>query len=574
MTQTIRKNHLLVTAIGAVLLVFFFLLFLFRAPVFNRAPQYPVTKLENWYVAVNGKPHEDGREVPLQSVKTGTVLTGETWEISCVLPDAGEIPGVTAYLITLQAVIEAKIDGETVYTYGTEWYEDGSMLKRGICMIPLPADYTGRTLSVSFTATEPDAFGTLGPVLLGNEADLLTEFLQERRLPLFFGIFLCVFAFLQILWMPYLLLREGASPRPLFGAFITLLAGMYILGFYHVFEVFSTIATFSTLIEYLSLYLLPCAICAYIWTLMSGSLKRLYQYFVITDLAMIGMIIILHLMGIVHLTAYLTVSYMVTLAESLPYLLLTRGGIRSRGTQGGKLDRIADRLVFTGFALFAGGAIIDMIFFIQAKFFGGGESTVGIPFITVASILFTMALTAQYFLYGVSHLRADVTREQLEEKAYTDPLTGLANRIRSEQMMQQLKPGDSFVIISLDMDGLKQVNDSLGHAEGDRMLQGFANALKKVFGSMTLVGRMGGDEFIVIMTGEQCAILTAKLNELERELFDLNLDERKFSYSVSYGYATNQETHYGRRVRDIYMLADRRMYDMKRRRKQERAAEG
>ena len=107
----------------------------------------------------------------------------------------------------------------------------------------------------------------------------------------------------------------------------------------------------------------------------------------------------------------------------------------------------------------------------------------------------------------------------------------------------------------------------------DRMLQGFANVLKKVFGSMTLVGRMGGDEFLVIMTGEQCAILTAKLNELERELFDLNLDERKFSYSVSYGYATNQETHYGRRVRDIYMLADRRMYDMKRRRKQEKAAE-
>ncbi|MBR5970455.1 MAG: diguanylate cyclase [Lachnospiraceae bacterium] len=573
MVQLIRKNHLLSASLGAVFLVFFLVLFLFRAPVFDREMKYEITTLTDWSVSVNGRPYADGETVELNSVMIPGMKVGDSCEMRTALPAGDKLPGATLYFHTLQSVVEVFIDGEQVYSYGTRWHEDGRMLKRGLCMVPVPTEYEGREVLIRLTATEPGAFSTLGPVQLGNEADLLTEFLQERRLPMFFGIFLCVFAMLQILWMPYLLLREGASPRPLFGACITMLAGMYILGFYHLFEIFSVYPELSTMVEYLSLYLMPAAICAYIWTLMNGALKRLYRYFVVTDLAMIAMILILHVMSIVHLTAYLTVSYIITALESVPYLFFTRGGIRSRGTQSGVLDRVADRLVYVGFALLAGGAIIDMIFFIRAKFFGGGEATVGIPFISVGSILFTMALTAQYFLYGVSHLRADVTREQLEEKAYTDPLTGLANRIRSEQVMQQLRIGEPFVIISLDMDGLKKVNDALGHAEGDRMLTGFAAALKKCFEGMTLIGRMGGDEFIVIMTGEQCAVLSAKLNELERELFDLNLDERKFSYSVSYGYATNQETHYGRRVRDIYMLADRRMYDMKRRRKQEKEAD-
>ena len=104
------------------------------------------------------------------------------------------------------------------------------------------------------------------------------------------------------------------------------------------------------------------------------------------------------------------------------------------------------------------------------------------------------------------------------------------------------------------------------------MLKGFANALKQCFEGMTLTGRMGGDEFLVILTGAECAVTDAKLRELERALFNLNLEEPYFHYSASYGYASNTETHFGRHVRDIYMLADRRMYDMKRKKKQDKEA--
>ena len=562
----------MMAVIGVVFVMFFIILVVFRAPFLSAPARYDILTLNEWRGTVGEKHVREDGKILLDEYVDLHVRPGDVWEITTALP-AQKLPAPVLFFHTLQAVVEVTFEGELIYSYGTSWLDDGDMIKRGICMVSLPENYMGKELTISFTATEPAAFSGVGPIQFGSEPDLLRMFVQERRVPLFFGVFLMVFALLQLLWMPYLLFREGASPRPLFGAFITLLAGLYILGYYHMFEIFTRLGAMSTMIEYLSLYLLPCAISAYFWTLMSGRLKTLYQYFIITDIAMIAIILMLQVLGMVHITSYLTVSYIITFLESLPYLLFTHGGVRSRSSQGGGLDVIADRIVYAGYLIFVICALTDMVFFTRAKYSGAGETTVGIPFITTGAILFTMALTAQYFIYGVSHLRADVTKEQLEHRAYTDPLTGLSNRIRSEQVMQQLKITEPFVIISMDMDGLKKVNDTLGHAEGDRMLSGFANALKKCFGDMTLVGRMGGDEFIVILTGEECAVLNAKLNELERALFDLNLDERRFYYSMSYGYANNQETHFGRRVRDIYMLADRRMYDMKRKRKQEQAAE-
>lgn len=571
MRYSVERTNLVISIIGVVLAVFFVAWFLFRGSLLDQTPRYPVQTLnEGWIVTHNGRDISGER---LDRTRFSDVRIKDTATLETALPEEN-IPGAALFFRTLQSAVEVELDGEIIYSYGQDLHEEGRMLKRGLCMANLPAGYEGKTVIIRFMATEPGAFSGLAPVRFGNENDLIRKYIEECRLALFFGIFLVVYAILQLLWMPYLLIRESASARPLFSALISLLSGLYILGYYHLFELITNRQSASTFIEYGSLYLLPLVLSAYLWTLMSGRLRRFYFYCMMTDIALFLFACTLHAMGLAHLTLFLPIVYIVAFVESMPYILLTQGGLTGyTQTANDELNRLADRLAYVGYTIFVAGALLDMVFFVQAKYFGAGESLMGIPFITMGAILFTMALTAQYFLHGVAHLRADVTREQLEARAYTDPLTGLANRIRSEQEMQNLKITDPFVIISLDMDGLKKVNDSLGHAEGDRMLLGFSSALKKCFGDMTLVGRMGGDEFLVILTGAQCAMVNAKLKEFERSLFDLNLEEHHFYYSASYGYATNQETHYGRRVRDIYMLADRRMYDMKRKRKQEREAE-
>ena len=566
----ISKTNMFLAVIGSVLVAFFVALLVFADDALNRTQRYPVHTLnEGWQIRRNGEllPADSLLEPDMSRVGDN-----EVWTISTKLP-LEHIPGAALYFRTLQAVVEVDVEGEEIYSYGRDLYEQGRMLKRGICMVSLPHDYMGKTVTIRFTATEPLAFNGLAPIRFGAEQDLCLGFLEERRVPLFFGVFLILYALFQIFVLPYMLFRNRSSLTPLFSSLVTLSMGLYIIGFYHLIELYSSHTIASTVVEYLSLYCLPLTISAYLYSLLSGRVKQIYFFFIVLNLVMIASVIFLHASGLIHMTLYLPVFYLVTFTESVPYLVHQLLGFRRvQGARTGYLDMVADRVVFVGFVFYMICSALDTVAFSFAKYVGGGEPNAGIPFFTTGAVLFTMAATAHYYLQGISHVRADATREHLEQRAYTDPLTGLANRIRCEQEMQQLSMDDPFTILSLDLDGLKTVNDSLGHAEGDRLLTTFANVLQKTFGDMNLVGRMGGDEFFILMTGPRRAMVKAKLRELERALVDLNLEEHAFRYSVSYGYASNHETHFGRHVRDIYMLADRRMYDMKRKRKKEREA--
>ena len=75
-------------------------------------------------------------------------------------------------------------------------------------------------------------------------------------------------------------------------------------------------------------------------------------------------------------------------------------------------------------------------------------------------------------------------------------------------------------VIFLDLDGLKTVNDTHGHAFGDRILQAAARRMVEVVGDDGLVGRMGGDEFMVVL-GTEGAIFAERLREVLAQPFDI-----------------------------------------------------
>lgn len=89
-----------------------------------------------------------------------------------------------------------------------------------------------------------------------------------------------------------------------------------------------------------------------------------------------------------------------------------------------------------------------------------------------------------------------------EEQAYTDALTGLKNRRAMDHVMGRfLEAGEGFGLMHLDLDYFKRVNDTLGHAAGDHVLQHVARVLLEETRSEDLVARVGGDEFVLIFNG-------------------------------------------------------------------------
>jgi diguanylate cyclase (GGDEF)-like protein/PAS domain S-box-containing protein len=117
--------------------------------------------------------------------------------------------------------------------------------------------------------------------------------------------------------------------------------------------------------------------------------------------------------------------------------------------------------------------------------------------------------------------RACLTR--IEELAYTDPLTGLTNRRRLEEQVETAiwdarSGSDTLALLFVDLDGCKAVNDDLGYAAGDELLQTVARTLRGRLRRGDLLARLGGDEFLVALTGLAPESAAAEARQVADEL--------------------------------------------------------
>ncbi len=112
----------------------------------------------------------------------------------------------------------------------------------------------------------------------------------------------------------------------------------------------------------------------------------------------------------------------------------------------------------------------------------------------------------------ITRPRGNVTRdrtvEALTEQARTDNLTGLGNQRAFQEAMsaaiaERTANGSPFVVLAIDLDGLKQINDTLGHIAGDARIKEVADCIRNVVGARGAVHRTGGDEFMVILPGQR-----------------------------------------------------------------------
>lgn len=128
---------------------------------------------------------------------------------------------------------------------------------------------------------------------------------------------------------------------------------------------------------------------------------------------------------------------------------------------------------------------------------------------------------------------------RLREMAEKDGLTGLYNRNYFEDQYKkyELVMPDSLALILIDIDGLKLVNDTLGHIAGDKVMISVSNILKEVFPASALIARVGGDEFAVVLENRIIAEIESELEKLDNHLSYYNSGEEVFTISLSWGYA-------------------------------------
>ena len=185
--------------------------------------------------------------------------------------------------------------------------------------------------------------------------------------------------------------------------------------------------------------------------------------------------------------------------------------------------------------------------------------------IRTAYVTLAIGLSLMFIHYSeFSQLESDLRIREQMKQIRLDPLTGISNRHAYIEELQKLSDAetlpDDLVVYSIDINGLKKTNDTLGHSAGDELICGAADCITTIFDKYGKTYRTGGDEFIVIANIEtnQIYSLVSQLNKLGASW--KGKESKSISFSVG---AAARKDNPDLKPEKLVILADQRMYKAK-----------
>ncbi len=523
---------------------------------------------EGWSVTLNGTPVESSS---LTSTDVGVINSGDTIVMTRTLEDF-DIASPGASIYTIHAIIDAYLDEELIYDYGHEYYEIAKSVPKHFNFIPLGNDYVGKELKLVLTGSRQRSFSGISPIIVADRETLFSAQLSQMHRNIVLGTFLIVLGIMLMILSPYVILYHNNDFRLFFSGLISLLLGMYAYSYYGIIDLFCNNSTINMICEYSSLYNIPTGILGYLMSVYRGKLKNFFRVLFCINLCVFVTVFILTVFLSGRINEYTPILHVIAGSEGVLAIIILMKTFFDTYMDKAKQLITSDNIFRLGLLIFLLLSMVDILKYNYQKYIDtANEGYASINGFLFGSIILVSGLLVSYMLYVIYNANLDSMQSRISSLAYTDPLTGLANRARCEQIMEMLsEEHGSYVIISLDLNKLKEVNDTMGHHEGDRLLSGFATILSDSFVDAALVGRMGGDEFIVILTDDRALGCTKRIHGLYSTINIWNKKETRFQYSASYGYAYSHEVPSGS-AQEVYMLADNRMYEMKREHQSHRA---
>lgn len=188
---------------------------------------------------------------------------------------------------------------------------------------------------------------------------------------------------------------------------------------------------------------------------------------------------------------------------------------------------------------------------------------------TIVGILLTVGLFSGLLLITnfINKYFYNEHKKVLEEKASKDLLTDLSNKTATEYLIKdyiETHPDSQGLLFVLDVDNFKKINDTQGHAFGDEVLRKLGTRLRGECRITDIVGRTGGDEFIIFMKDiKEESIFIKEAQRLHRFFGDFQVGEYvKYSPAASIGVAVYPRD--GRTFEELYKAADSALYSVKR----------
>ena len=534
---------------------------------------------DGWSITINGKEYDN---VTLSKFRFKMCNRGDVLILRHIMPRYDNISLPTLNVYTIYSALKVYLDDEVIYTYGQRLYDENKLLGYGNHFVNMPYGANSKWLTVEMTVSEKNALDGVKAMKLMDGNSAMIKDLSGKRVNLSIAMFLIVFGVIIMVLSMLMLKRAVNFVQTFCIALFSFLIGCWTLCNNDLIEHFTTDLLMKSYLEYYSLYILPLPFTYYFRDKIDARCtpKWLKVYFwglVAAEIVYIASAVILQETNLVHLPQILVGSHILMILAIV--LILAIGVIDIT------VKKQRPTVVMIGFLIAIVIVIVELIRFNIDKYITGFANNVYSSDTCFAVLIIVISMMVDYGSKTSKSLFENAQRVVLEQMAYMDELTGLGNRRMCEKKLTELeekeKSSDSmYAIISLDLNFLKNTNDTYGHKKGDELIMSFSDVLSNVFGLYGTVTRTGGDEFVVILddiTEEKVKSLLAQMLE---QMEEKNKSASEVILSTAYGYAMkgeiplNQEQNEKIELnvvdigpRAVYRIADDRMYENKRKSK-------
>ena len=455
------------------------------------------------------------------------------------------------------------VSGKEVYSYGNDLYQSGRMLGRGYRVISLESiEPANPVIVLKFTAGEDMAFNWLDSLKFIDKNSVFKDLVRTNLFAITFSLLLCfigIVGYFLTLAIAIKVQKDNAYQMYSF-------ATVFFLGLWAVcsngfFQFITDKYELAVLFEYLGLYL--AGLC-YLAT-MEFIKENTKHVKVLTVMKYIYLIFVVAVF-VLHFGKVMMISQTIQFYRGMVIFMLI--GIFAITVLSYKTSDVYERILNMSNTVAFGLALLNLFVLNLGKYLPVGRASS----VFVSNFLGMLALLVMTLTPLISYVMKVGEREKYERRialfkeiAYKDQMTGLENRYGGVAfVLETQKLNEPYVVIMWDLNHLKFVNDTYGHAEGDKLIMDFAKSIKTVFddeNSMNI--RQGGDEFVTITKSVQKSEIECKIKEHREYVCNKNNNRNEqLKISYAYGIASSVEVPLGN-YEETLKLADSRMYENK-----------
>jgi len=441
------------------------------------------------------------------------------------------------------------LDGVSIYEYipGNPQRAPGSVYH----FISLPSWYPGSRLDIYLSSPLDQFSGIVNPVRIGSITSHIIYILKQGSQSLLLAMVAITLGLIMLIFFVSMRASGSKHPNILYMAIFVILSGCWMASENRALELFVRNPLLVTCTAFMSQYLAPIPLLAFV---IKTYKPRHTGWFVVYLHIFATHFILSSILYLLGKTEFYdtTVFFHLLLASCVVVFVYSALTEMRRGKKSAKL-------FFLGCISLSISIFADMLRY----YFTPLPWTVKPVIYQYGLFIFIIATTASLAQYIFLTQEEKISHDILMSLAFTDTLTGFKNRRSFDEKVaeinEKLDSYSSIHLVILDINGLKKVNDTFGHREGDQLIIEGSRLIKETLGQLGEIFRIGGDEFVVLVTNIEPYFIQVELETLNKKIAAFNENAATFQISIAYGFASYTKDH-DNDLNDVFERADKSMY--------------